>query len=107
MYTGGQEQARCGSKMGPKALEELLGATQTSWPIRGHVPACLARLFWLRPRLIYVLNPAVLHTLLSRESWRSIYANRLYFLSLSSSFLLLKKGGILGCHLPFLVAKVI
>src|SRR5271155_936200 len=107
MYIGGQEQARLRSKMGLKALEELLGAIHTSWPIRGHVPACLARLFWLRPRLIYVLNPSVLHTFLSRKSWRiyicqSSVLSQSFFLSPDS-----RGGNSLSVTSPFLVAKVI
>jgi hypothetical protein len=73
MYIGGQEQARLRSKMGLKALEELLGAIHTSWSIRGHVPACLARLFRLRPRLIYVLNPLCTAHISSQEKLEDLY----------------------------------
>jgi hypothetical protein len=60
-------------KMGLKALEELLGAIYTSWSIRGHVPACLPRLFRLRPRLIYVLNPLCTAHISSQEKLEDLY----------------------------------
>jgi hypothetical protein len=105
MYIGGQEQAKLRSKMGLKALEELLGAIHTSWSIRGHVRACLARLFRLRPRPIYVLSPSVPHTFLSRKSWRiyicqSSVLSQSFFLSPDS-----RGGNPLGVTSPFSLPK--